>query len=317
MTVGVVAINTNLAPTPNITCYLPGGFTYSNPVITSLTPALGPLDGGQVVTITGTNLFGFNGTNDNRQILTIGGTEAGNVIVTSPTTITAITPPGAGGLVDVVLQAIHVNGVVGVGSVGYNTFTPSTLAASYEYDPMWEDGNTIVTQLLAPGPGWKLLNGLPFILYIEPTSGSNLGGDTVQIVGVNLSQGATVTFGGNSAAVLSISGYPLVSVLCTTPAHASGAVDVVVTNPDTSSNTLVKGFTYTSPPATISFIYPVGGTTTGGTTLTIKGTGFIAPAQVLVGNLYGLSPTVVNAETITCTTPVHTAGTFDVQVISS
>ncbi len=62
------------------------------------------------------------------------------------------------------------------------------------------------------------------------------------------------------------------SITATTPAHAAGAVNVVVTNPDTQSGTLASGFTYTaataigfvrvaaatpqSPTQTVSITYP-------------------------------------------------------------
>ncbi|MCP4712719.1 MAG: cell surface receptor IPT/TIG domain-containing protein, partial [Planctomycetes bacterium] len=65
---------------------------------------------------------------------------------------------------------------------------------------------------------------------------------------------------------------------CTTPAHAAGAVDVVVTN-DFGSDTLVNGFTYNTAPA-ITAINPANGSTGGGLTVSIAGTGFVSGTTV-------------------------------------
>jgi hypothetical protein len=36
---------------------------------------------------------------------------------------------------------------------------------------------------------------------------------------------------------------------CDTPAHAAGAVDVIVTNPDAQADTLTDGYEYVTPAA--------------------------------------------------------------------
>ena len=64
--------------------------------VTDLTPTLGPAIGDTLVTLTGT---GF----DTVVSVTFGGEEAVDVEVVSPTEITALTPPGEAGVVDVVI----------------------------------------------------------------------------------------------------------------------------------------------------------------------------------------------------------------------
>ncbi|MGD0090302.1 MAG: hypothetical protein ABSE73_10315 [Planctomycetota bacterium] len=49
-------------------------------------------------------------------------------------------------------------------------------------------------------------------------------------------------------------------IVCTTPAHAAGPVDVVVTNPDGQSVTLTQGLTYTAPTPLYKDV-PVSGST--------------------------------------------------------
>ena len=65
----------------------------------------------------------------------------------------------------------------------------------------------------------------------------------------------------------------------------------------------------------MSGISPASGTTAGGTSVTISGTGFVSGATVTVGGAAATSVTVANTGTsITATTPAHTAGTVSVSV---
>jgi hypothetical protein len=66
------------------------------PTVTGISPSVGPLVGGQVVTITGTGLTGATA-------VTIGGNAATNVTVVDATTVTATTPPGPAGRASVVV----------------------------------------------------------------------------------------------------------------------------------------------------------------------------------------------------------------------
>jgi hypothetical protein len=81
------------------------------------------------------------------------------------------------------------------------------------------------------------------VTSVVPSTGSSLGGTAVTINGTGFNAGATVTFGGTSAtAVVRVSSTKLTAV---TPAHAAGAVNVIVTNTNASTGTLTNGFTYT------------------------------------------------------------------------
>ena len=62
------------------------------------------------------------------------------------------------------------------------------------------------------------------------------------ITGTNFAAGATVTIGGTAATAVTV--VSSTSITATTPAHAAGAVPVVVTNPGNLSGTLATGFTY-------------------------------------------------------------------------
>jgi hypothetical protein len=100
----------------------------------------------------------------------------------------------------------------------------------------------------------------------------------------------------------------------TTPDHAGGAVDVVVTNPDTQSGTLTNGYMYMGPAPTVTAVAPASGPWPGGTAVTITGTNFVSGATVTFGGTAATGVNVVDATSITATTPAHAGGTVDVTV---
>jgi hypothetical protein len=208
--------------------------------------------------------------------VSFGGTAATNVSVVSSTSMTATTPAHVSGSVNVVVT--NPDGQTG------------TLAAGFTYSTS---------------------SPAPTLSAVSPASGSTGGGTTVQVTGTNFVSGAVVSFGGTPA-----SGVTFVSpttLTATTPAHASGAANVVVTNPDGQSATLSGGFTYVAPP-TVTGVSPGSGSTAGGTVVTISGTNFATGATVSFGGASATGVTVVSATSITATTPAHAAGAVSVVV---
>jgi IPT/TIG domain-containing protein len=97
-------------------------------------------------------------------------------------------------------------------------------------------------------------------------------------------------------------------------------VSVVVTNTDGQSGSLSNGFTYTAasnPAPTVTSIAPNNGTTSGGTSVNITGTGFLSGATVSVGGTSATGVSVVSSTSITATTPAHSAGTASVVVTNT
>jgi hypothetical protein len=153
------------------------------------------------------------------------------------------------------------------------------------------------------------LVGPPTVTSVAPSSGPTAGGTAVTITGTNFVSGATVTFGGTAA-----TGVTFVSATqidATTPAHAAGAVDVTVTNPDTQSGTFIDGYTYVPAP-TVTSVSPNNGLTSGGTAVTITGTDFVSGATVTFDGIAATGVTFVSSTQITATTPAHAAGAVDV-----
>ena len=148
----------------------------------------------------------------------------------------------------------------------------------------------------------------PQINSINPTSGPTTGGTVVTITGVNFNGQATVKF--DTTLITNYSVTSSTSITATSPPHAAGAVNIVVTNPDGQSSTLTNAFTYVAPPPpapTVTSITPDNGPTSGNTLVTITGTNFRTGATVTIGGFAATNVTVVNATTITAMTPLGPA----------
>jgi len=152
--------------------------------------------------------------------------------------------------------------------------------------------------------------GVPVVTSLSPTTGPSAGGNNVTITGLSLTGATLVTFGGTATAFV-VTGDT--SITATAPAHAAGAVDVLVTTAQgTSVNTAADDYTYGDLPVVTS-LSPATGPIAGGTVVTITGTGFTGTNSVTFGGT-AAAITAVTATTITVTAPAHTAGTVDVLV---
>ena len=136
-------------------------------------------------------------------VVTIGGVPATSITVVSSTEITAVTGAHAVGAVDVVVTS----------ATDSTTFT---LPAGFTYV------------------------STPTITSITPDTGFAVGGTAVTIVGTGFVAGASVTIGATDAAGVFVDATHMTA---TTAVHAAGAVDVVVTNPDSGAATATNGFT--------------------------------------------------------------------------
>jgi predicted extracellular nuclease len=80
------------------------------------------------------------------------------------------------------------------------------------------------------------------ITSVVPSAGLVTGGKSVTVHGTGFVSGATLTFGGSAATnVVFVNATTLTAK---TPAHAAGAVNVTVTNPNHATATLNNGYTY-------------------------------------------------------------------------
>ena len=82
----------------------------------------------------------------------------------------------------------------------------------------------------------------PTITSVSPMSGPTGGGTNITITGLNFRPGATVTIGGVPAAMVQVVNQT--TITARTPPRPAGAVSIVVTNTDGTTDTLAAGFTY-------------------------------------------------------------------------
>jgi hypothetical protein len=143
------------------------------------------------------------------------------------------------------------------------------------------------------------------------TSGPPAGGTNVTITGTSLTGATAVTFGG--AAATNVVVVDDTTITATTPAHAAGAVDVVVITPS-GTGTGTNAYTYIPPRPIVTNVSPNSGTTAGATSVTITGTNFTDANIVTFGGAAATDVVVVNDNTITATTPAHSPGAVDVVV---
>ncbi len=87
----------------------------------------------------------------------------------------------------------------------------------------------------------------PVVRSLTPGTGTSFGGTEVTITGEKFVAGSTVTFGGAAGVNVAVENGN--TIRATTPAHASGAVDVQVSG-TTGASTLGQAFTYVAPGGT-------------------------------------------------------------------
>ncbi|CAN5568645.1 hypothetical protein BH10ACT1_BH10ACT1_25350 [soil metagenome] len=161
---------------------------------------------------------------------------------------------------------------------------------------------------------------VPTATSLTPDQGPVAGGTGVTITGSGFVAGQTsVTIGGNTVPAANVTVNSDTSLTFTTPAHTAGPVDVTVTTPGGTS-TPALDFTYIAvdEAPTTAGITPDQGPTTGGTTVTITGTGFV-PGQTTVtigGTTIPAGEVTVSPDgtSLTVVTPPHAAGPVDVTV---
>jgi alpha-tubulin suppressor-like RCC1 family protein/signal transduction histidine kinase len=209
---------------------------------------------------------------------------ATNVQLQSPTTITAVAPAHTAGTVDVAVNR-------------YDNKT-TVLAASYTYV------------------------GTPTIASVSPNTGSIEGGNTVTVNGTNFHDGIRVKVGGIYAASVTLISDTSLSFVVP-EGVVPGSVDVMLEDTFGKTATLTAGYTYQLPTQTITSITPTIGSMSGGTRVTITGTGFAAKSDggtwysVTFGGTQATAVTYINDTTLQATTPAHALGVVDVSVTSA
>ena len=321
--------------------------------VTSLSPNTGPTSGGTTVTITGTGFTGatavtfagvpassFTVNSDtsitavspassgspNVAVTTAGGTSAsvaGDVFtfVVVPAAITSLSPnsgPASGGTT-VTITGTGFTGATAVIFAGVPvSFTVNSDTSITAVSPAYAAGAHYVvvttpagTSVKVAGDMFTYVSDLNVITSLSPNSGPASGGTTVTITGTGFTGATAVIFAG---VPVSFTVNSDTSITAVSPAYAAGAHYVVVTTPaGTSVKVAGDMFTYVSDLNVITSLSPNSGPASGGTTVTISGTGFTGATAVIFAGV-PVSFTVNSDTSITAVSPAYAAGAHYVVV---
>ena len=171
-------------------------------------------------------------------------------------------------------------------------------------------GGNLTSNIVGP-----IVKTPPTISSLSPRAGSTAGGNTVTINGSGFASGATVRFSaaGSARATTFVSSTKLTVIA---PAHAAGTVPVFVTTAGGTS-TATNSDLYAFGAPTISSVSPRAGSTAGGNTVTINGSGFLPGAVVKFGATASATVTFVSGTQVKTVAPAHSAGNVDVTVTTA
>ncbi|MFP7759632.1 IPT/TIG domain-containing protein, partial [Marisediminicola sp. LYQ85] len=328
----------------------PIDFTYVVvPAVADIDPDRGPEVGGTEVTITGTDFTGATGVTfdgvEGTEFEVVSDTE---IVVTSPANpvgvvdVVVLSPAGSSAPVDFTYFAVTTVDEVEPGSgpeaggvevtiVG-SCFTGATdvlfggvSATSFEVL-----SDTEITAIVPAGTGvvdvtvvglgecgeGTIEDGFEFepaasAVSLDPESGPEAGGTIVTITGTDFTGATGVTFDGVAGTEFEV--VSDTEIVVTSPAGTAGTVDVVVVSPNGDSDPL--DFTYIETPAPLALsLTPDRGPASGGTTVTITGSGFTGTTDVTIGGVPVLRFTVLSDTVITAVTAPNDPDLHDVVV---
>lgn len=168
--------------------------------------------------------------------------------------------------------------------------------------------------LLAVAAALSLLPGIasadqPTATSMFPANGDAAGGNLVVIYGTGFATGATVRFGATFSPAVTVAGTTAI-IANVPPGTAGTSHTVLITNPDGLSVAVPTPYAYNAPlPITVTSVSPTTGAVTGGTLVTISGTGFLPGATVVFGTTPGTAVSVTSSTTLTVLAPAGPAGT--------
>lgn len=316
------------------------------PVVLSISPQAGPVAGGTQITIVGTGFTSVKYIDFDGQHITPSSTTSTQITVFSPghgaglvhirvettagrsgetaadnytymnvPTVTSVSP-STGGTAGGTSVTIH-----GVGLTG----TTAVLFGESSVGPTWVDATTVIAQapshaagavhVRVTNPGgtsatssgdlFTYVSNGPVVTGVSPRFGPTSGGSVITIAGSGFLGAAYVSFGSAHVVPASVTD---TSIVVVAPAHAAGVVHLRVTAGGTTSpSTSADDFTYTAGYPLVSAVSPRSGPTSGGTVVTISGTGFSGATSVLFSDV-AVAPSSVSETQIVVVAPAHGAG---------
>ena len=335
----------------SVTVTTPGGTssgaTYSYlavPAVSSISPVQGPSTGGNTVTITGTGFAGVSAVLfgavsaaftvvSSTQITATAPAGSGSVSVTVTTpggtssgvtysyvaapVVSALSPvqgPSTGGNT-VTITGTGFTGATGVlfgaVSAAFTVVSSTQITATAPAAPVAPVDVTVVTPGGTSNAVLYYYLPPPTVAVVAPSMGPVAGGNTVTITGTGLTLTTAVHFGSAAATGVTVVSDNQVTV------HAPAGTGTVAVTVSTPGGTSLPGvgspyYTYVALPA-ISALSPAQGPASGGTAVTITGSGLGLTKSVLFGG--NPVPFVVVSDTeVVATNPGGTPGPLTVTV---
>ena len=329
-------------------------YFFAQPSVSGVSPASGPVGGGTSVTIMGNAFVGATGVKfagtpasyvvDSNSSITAtappgtGGTSV-DITVSGPggtsnvsaadqytygpivSGLSPSTGPRLGGTA-VTIRGAGFSGATSVdfGSAPANSFTVNSATLITATSPPGTAGSASVTVTASGGTTpvttadlFTYVAQAPTLTALSPTSGPPAGGTVVTLTGGSFTGATTVSFGGIPASTFTVNSASSITATAP-PGTATSVVGVTVTGPGGTS-TVTASDSYTYGPL-VTAVTPNGGSHLGGTSVTIKGTGFTGATTVHFGTTAVSSGFAVNASgtQITLNAPAHVAGSVQVTV---
>ena len=152
----------------------------------------------------------------------------------------------------------------------------------------------------------------PTVTKVKPKHGPTAGGTTVTITGSGFTGAAAVNFGSTNAASFTVNSETTITAV--SPAATTGKVDLTVTTPEgTSAVSSLDRFNYLP---TVTSVSPNSGSTAGGTSVTVTGTGFTSgttATKFRFGKALASGVTCGSTTTCTAIAPAHESAIVDVK----
>ncbi|MEU4345260.1 IPT/TIG domain-containing protein, partial [Nocardia sp. NPDC023852] len=314
------------------------------PVLAAIVPDSGPQTGGNTVTLTGTGFtsttavnFGvgaavsFTVVSDtvisavvpagagsvNVTVTTAGGVSnpVAYTYVPAPTVATIV--PGSGpetGGNTVTLTGTNFTGATAV-NFGLTPAASFTVVSGTEIRAVAPAGTDVaaVTVTTRGGTSDGVLYTFvpaPTLASLVPTAGPRTGGNTVRLIGTNLTGATAVRFGATPA--MSFTVFSDAEITAVAPA-GTGTTAITVTTTGGASNPLTYAYV---PAPTLASVVPGSGPESGGNTTTLTGAGFTGATAVNFGVGAAVSFTVVSDTVISAVVPAG-AGSVNVTVTTA
>ena len=261
-------------------------FTYrAQPTVQYVSPALGSVNGGTLVTLTGSNFI------DTPDAMCSFGPYVVTAYVLSATQLLCVAPS--------IVASNASNKIVVPVEVSFNRV-------------VWTDNGRMFTYLPDAIP-----------LSVSPAQGSVAGGNSVVVTGRRfIANESQCRFAGELSSNSTVQS--TTAMLCTVPAYHDLTITAPVIVPLSvvqssigAAQTSSVAYTYKPLPSLLG-VYPTNGSSAGGSTLTLTGANFASSTtyNCTVGGT-ARAATRVNAATLTCPTSAHVAGSVTVTVFDT